>query len=76
VRPWPLRAADLDIVGHVNNAALWQALSEVVHSPVRFVSVTHHQSIERDDAVVLASAPGSVWLVVDGVTKVSATYES
>jgi hypothetical protein len=50
-------------------------LSEVVHSPVRFVSVTHHQSIERDDNVVLASAPGSMWLVVEGVIKVSATYE-
>jgi hypothetical protein len=37
--------------------------------------VTHHQSIERDDNVVLASAPGSMWLVVEGVIKVSATYE-
>jgi acyl-ACP thioesterase len=75
-RPWLLRAADLDIVGHVNNAALWQALSEVVHSPVRYVSVTHHQSIERDDDVMLASAPGMMWLVVDGVVKVSATYDA
>jgi hypothetical protein len=38
--------------------------------------VTHHQSIERDDEVELASVPGSLWLVVDGVIKVSATYES
>ncbi|MGC1239769.1 MAG: acyl-ACP thioesterase domain-containing protein [Acidimicrobiales bacterium] len=75
-RPWPLREADFDIIGHVNNAAVWQALSEVVRSPLRYVSVTHHQSIERDDGVVLASAPGSLWLVVDGVIKVSATYES
>lgn len=75
-RPWLLRAADLDIVGHVNNAALWQALSEVVHAPVRFVSVTHHQSIERDDEVALASAAGSMWLVVDGIVKVSATFQS
>jgi acyl-ACP thioesterase len=75
-RPWPLRVADLDLIGHVNNAAVWQAMSEVVRPPVRFVSVTHHQSIERDDDVVLASVPGSLWLVVEGVVKVSATYET
>jgi acyl-ACP thioesterase len=27
-RPWPLRHADLDVGGHVNNAAYWQALEE------------------------------------------------
>ncbi len=75
-QPWPLRETDLDIAGHVNNAAVWQAVSEVVPPPVRFVSVTHHQSLERDDDVVLASAPGALWLVVDGAIKVSATYET
>ncbi|MGH3733211.1 MAG: acyl-ACP thioesterase domain-containing protein [Acidimicrobiales bacterium] len=74
-RPWPLRVADVDILGHVNNAAVWQALSEVVPSPVRFVSVTHHQAIELDDDVLLAIAPGMMWLVVAGVIKVSATFE-
>ncbi|MGC2484631.1 MAG: acyl-ACP thioesterase domain-containing protein [Acidimicrobiales bacterium] len=75
VRPWPLRTADFDVAGHVNNAAVWQAVSEVVPPPVRFVSVTHHQSLEHDDDVVLASEPGALWLVVDGVIKVSAIYE-
>jgi acyl-ACP thioesterase len=27
-RPWPVRRADLDVGGHVNNAAYWQALEE------------------------------------------------
>ncbi|MFY9782294.1 MAG: acyl-ACP thioesterase domain-containing protein [Acidimicrobiales bacterium] len=74
-RPWPLRAADLDILGHVNNAAVWQAVSEVVRAPVRHVSVTHHASIERDDVVTLVTAPGGLWMCVDGVAKVSAQYE-
>jgi hypothetical protein len=39
------------------------------------VSVTHHQSIERDDQVVLASVPGMMWLLVGDVIKVSATYQ-
>jgi len=73
-RPWPLRVADLDIIGHVNNAAIWQAISEVVAAPVTFVSVTHHQALERSDTVSLLSVPGALWLVVDGVVKVSAQY--
>jgi acyl-ACP thioesterase len=73
-RDWPLRNADIDVVGHVNNAAVWQALSEVAPPPRRGVSVTHHSSIERDDAVVLASVPGALWLIVDGAVRVSAQY--
>ena len=26
--PWPVRIADLDVMGHVNNAAYWQAVEE------------------------------------------------
>jgi acyl-ACP thioesterase len=73
-RAWPLRAADIDVVGHVNNAAVWQALSEVVAPPLHSVSLTHHSSIERDDVVTLASEPGSLWLIVDGSVRVSAQY--
>ena len=74
-QPWTLRTADLDILGHVNNAAIWQAISEVVAAPVRSVGVTHHQSIERRDLVTLVSASGQLWLIVEGVVKVSARYE-
>jgi acyl-ACP thioesterase len=73
-RPWPLRAADLDMVGHVNNAAVWEALSEVVTAPLAQVSVTHHGALEREDDVELVSAPGVVWLTVGGEVRVSATY--
>jgi acyl-ACP thioesterase len=27
-RPWPLRATDIDVVGHVNNAAYWEAIED------------------------------------------------
>jgi acyl-ACP thioesterase len=73
-RPWPLRNADLDIIGHVNNAAIWQAISEVAASPVRWVSVTHHQAIERADSVTLLTTSERIWLVVEGVVKVSAQF--
>jgi acyl-ACP thioesterase len=73
-QPWPLRVADLDVVGHVNNAAVWQAVSEVASPPLASVSVTHHSSIESDDDVTLVEAPGSLWLLVDDVVRVSAQY--
>jgi acyl-ACP thioesterase len=75
VRPWPLRDSDLDIIGHVNNAAIWQAVSEIVKSPVREISVTHHASIERSDDVRLHDVPGALWLTVDGVVTVSALFQ-
>jgi acyl-ACP thioesterase len=28
--PWPLRATDFDLLGHVNNAAYWEVLEEVL----------------------------------------------
>ncbi len=73
-REWPLRTAELDVVGHVNNAALWQALSEVVSPPIRLAVVTHHRAIERDDRVTLATAPGALWLSVAGAVAVAARF--
>jgi acyl-ACP thioesterase len=74
MRPWPLRRADLDVVGHVNNAAVWQAVSELVTSPVSTVTVVHHGPVESGHDVTLASVPGSLWLLVDGVIQVSAEF--
>ncbi|HEY5009812.1 MAG TPA: hypothetical protein VIH73_01575, partial [Acidimicrobiales bacterium] len=71
---WPLRRADLDIVGHVNNAAVWQAVTEVVTTPVSWVSVIHHGAVESGHDVRIAHAPGSLWLLVDGEICVSAEY--
>ena len=29
-RPWPLRVTDYDVIGHVNNAAYWEAVEELL----------------------------------------------
>jgi acyl-ACP thioesterase len=71
---WPLRRADLDIVGHVNNAAVWQAVTEVVTTPVSWVSVIHHGAVENGHDVRIAHVSGSLWLLVDGEVRVSAEY--
>jgi acyl-ACP thioesterase len=73
-RTWPLRRVDFDIVGHVNNAAVWQAVIEVVTTPVSWVSVTHHGAIESGHDVSIAHVPGSLWLLVDDQVRVSVEY--
>jgi acyl-ACP thioesterase len=73
-QPWPLRRADLDIVGHVNNAAVWQAVSEVVDIPVSFVEVIHHGPVESGHDVSLLRSPGALWLLVDDEVRVAVEY--
>ncbi len=73
-RPWPLRRADLDVVGHVNNAAIWYALSEIASARLTSASITHHGAVEGNDAVTLASGEGHLWLIVDGDVRVSGEF--
>jgi acyl-ACP thioesterase len=73
-RPWPLRRVDLDVAGHVNNAASWTALVEVADGPVAAAVLTHHGPLEWGDPVVLATAPGRMWLLNGDVVQVSGEY--
>ena len=34
--PWPLRAVDIDLLGHVNNAAYWAAVEEQIEPGIAF----------------------------------------
>jgi acyl-ACP thioesterase len=58
-RPWPLRRADLDVGGHVNNAAYWQALEEELadHDPAAglYAEVEHRVPCGVEDAVLLSA---------------------
>jgi len=73
-RPWQIRHADLDVVGHVNNAAIWQAVSEVVPAGVAWVQVTHYGAIERHDDLRAVVGERALWLVVDGAVRVAARF--
>ncbi|HUV57263.1 MAG TPA: acyl-ACP thioesterase domain-containing protein [Acidimicrobiales bacterium] len=75
-RPWPLRRADLDVIGHVNNAAVWQAVTEVTPDSARYVEVTHHGSLEQGGEVTLLHTDRAMWLVVDGVVQVAAEFSA
>lgn len=78
-RPWPLRATDLDVLGHVNNAATWQAVEDEVARravvPGR-AELEYGAALEPADDVVLRTADDGaglrLWLTVDDKVRASA----
>ena len=83
--PWPLRVTDVDVAGHVNNAASWQAVEQLLpqsgldlRRPHRAL-LDYRHPIDLDDGVELAAhAKGgvlSVALVAHGVVKAVARVE-
>jgi acyl-ACP thioesterase len=79
---WPLRATDLDVLGHVNNAVHWAAVEEVLRGRGGpgdgswAVEVEYRAPLEADDepdlAVVGTDDGFACWLECDGVTRASA----
>jgi acyl-ACP thioesterase len=73
--PWPLRFADFDLLGHVNNAAYWAVVEEALADrrelrPPYRAELEYRDAIERgaDVRVVRAGdADLRLWLV-DGAT--------
>ena len=73
-RPWCVRRSDLDVIGHVNNAAVWCALSEVATESLRYASLVHHGPIGAQDEVTMVHEPERIWLLVDGDVRVAGEY--
>jgi acyl-ACP thioesterase len=82
-RAWPLRAADFDVLGHVNNAAYWEAVEEELarrrdlRAPLR-AEVEFRAGIDPGMAVSLWTVDtGSTWAGWlagdDGVVRASAS---
>jgi acyl-ACP thioesterase len=80
-RPWPLRAADLDVWGHANNAVAWSAVEDELEErpPTPLAAdVEHPTALLPDTAPRLVVAVGGpvrhVWLVggADGRVLVAA----
>lgn len=79
---WPVRAADFDVLGHMNNAAYWEPVDELLATAQPDASVTRAEleyrgGIEPGDAVVVAFDPVadgalSLWLESDGMVRASA----
>ena len=57
-RPWPLRATDVDLHGHVNNAVYWQAVEEAfgaLDGPL-VAELDFHEPLDAGDALELVRA--------------------
>jgi acyl-ACP thioesterase len=70
-RPWPVRQADLDVGGHVNNAAYWQALEEELadwppDAPLA-AEIEHRAACGAGEAALLRAGDRR-WVVADGGT--------
>jgi acyl-ACP thioesterase len=86
-RPWPLRAVDIDLLGHVNNAAYWAAVEEQAGPG----GAVRHPVLGRPHRAVMEYGPGiragaevellvdegddhlSLWFTVDGAVHAAAT---
>lgn len=75
LQPWPLRSADADLHGHVNNAVHWEAVEDLVVAPGLVDPSYPHRAeleyrlpVEPDDPLAARVAPDGVatllWLVV------------
>lgn len=73
VVPWVVRAADIDLLGHVNNAAYWAMVEEhlEVHAPLE-ATVEYRGGVDLGQAVELRRHRGHLWVLADGVVAASA----
>jgi acyl-ACP thioesterase len=81
---WPLRATDVDVVGHVNNAAYWAAVEEeIARRSIRHVlaaTIEFGGGIDPNETVDLAVADHEggfmCWFLVGGEARASASVHS
>ena len=70
-RPWRFRGADLDLAGHVNNAAYWEALEDelVAREPAAGLAaeIEHRAPAGPGEATVLADGPMRWIAAPDGI---------
>jgi acyl-ACP thioesterase len=77
--PWRLRATDLDVLGHVNNAAYWAPVEEELarrgNPRVRRAEIEFRSGLDPDDTVTFVRSDRSdgfaAWLVVDDDVRAS-----
>jgi acyl-ACP thioesterase len=63
--PWRFRAAELDLAGHVNNAAYWQIIEEEEPQGAGTYEIEHRAPAAAGDATVLSAGPLR-WIAANG----------
>jgi acyl-ACP thioesterase len=73
---WPLRATDVDLHGHVNNAVHWQAVEHALPVAGRVrAELDYRQPIDLGDEVELASFDGCLALIAGDAVKAVARVD-
>lgn len=65
-RPWPLRRTDLDVLEHVNNAAYWSALEELLGDRPELVAGPHRGTVEFAKPIGPGAEVELRWVDADG----------
>lgn len=73
---WTIRRSDLDVVGHVNNAAVWAALVEVLPGVLLSAELTHLAPLQAADKAVILTRQGAFWLLIEDEIGVFARYRA
>jgi acyl-ACP thioesterase len=71
-RPWPLRATDVDLLGHVNNAVYWSAVEETLW-PLERAALEYRRPLDLGDDVELHVGDGELAFVVGGEPRAAAS---
>lgn len=79
-RPWPLRITDVDVLGHVNNAAYWAPVEDELarrgRPRVAWAELEFRSGLDAGDEVELLAADHeggvAMWMCVDGDVRASA----
>lgn len=78
-RPWAVRSTDLDVLGHMNNAATWSAVEDEAWRRgivPRRAELEYHAAIDPDDVIELRSTTDEtgvrLWLTVGASVRASA----
>jgi acyl-ACP thioesterase len=80
-RPWPLRATDVDVLDHVNNAASWAAVEDELARraparPIARAEMEYRAAVDLGEVVELRTAPGAdplcCWLTCADEVRTSA----
>jgi acyl-ACP thioesterase len=84
-RPWPLRLADIDVLQHVNNAAIWAAVEDELwrgapeaeaQADISWAEMEYRSAIDADARLSVVSHADEdatrVWLLTDDGVQASA----
>lgn len=70
--PWPLRATDIDRLGHVNNAVYWVPVEERFGAAARRAELEYRKPVDLTDDARVVATDDALWITAGGETRAAA----